>query len=374
MRIKEVCQLINGRAFKPSDWGTEGIPIVRIQNLNDEDAAFNYFAGQYDPIHEINDGELLFSWSGTPGTSFGAFRWYRGRGVLNQHIFKVIPIIPIDKDYLMYALNGNLQAIISKAHGGVGLQHITKKELDEIEIPVPDIETQMEIVSTIKRVKEMITKRQRQLRTLDTLIKARFVEMFGDTETNPKGWIKGDLRDHASVIVGYPFPSDGYSDAGINIVGGYNLMQGYIQWENSKHWPDEKGFELYMLRANDIVIAMDRPWVNGGFKIARIDAAYLPAVLIQRTACIRGKDVEQEFLYYMLDSKGFAEHCNVTGSLVPHISNKDINSYQIILPPRDEQQRFAAFVSQVEKSKAVVQAALDKARVMFDGLMQEYFG
>ena len=128
MRIKEVCQLINGRAFKPSDWGTEGIPIVRIQNLNDEDAAFNYFAGQYDPIHEINDGELLFSWSATPGTSFGAFRWYRGRGVLNQHIFKVIPIIPIDKDYLMYALNGNLQAIISKAHGGVGLQHITKKE------------------------------------------------------------------------------------------------------------------------------------------------------------------------------------------------------------------------------------------------------
>ena len=136
MKVKEICELKNGRAFKPSDWGTEGLPIIRIQNLNDVNAPYNYFSGEYSPEHEVNDGELLFSWSGTPGTSFGAFRWYRGKGVLNQHIFRVIPKVNVDKDYLMYALNGNINAIIERAHGGVGLQHITKKELDEIDIPI----------------------------------------------------------------------------------------------------------------------------------------------------------------------------------------------------------------------------------------------
>ena len=199
MKVKGVCELINGRAFKPSDWETEGIPIIRIQNLNDENAPFNYYAGQYDPVHEVNDGELLFSWSGTPGTSFGAFRWYRGKGVLNQHIFRVVPIIPIDKDYLMYALNGNLHTIISKAHGGVGLQHITKKELDEIDIPVPEINIQRDIVAIISRTKEMVAIRQRQLRTLDTLIKARFVEMFGDPVSNPKQWKMIELGQLTSV-------------------------------------------------------------------------------------------------------------------------------------------------------------------------------
>ena len=114
MRVKDICNLQNGRAFKQSDWGSEGVPIIRIQNLNNESAPFNYYVGEYDSVHEIDNGELLFSWSGTPGTSFGAFRWYRGKGVLNQHIFKVIPKIEVNKDYLKYALNGNIQTSYCK--------------------------------------------------------------------------------------------------------------------------------------------------------------------------------------------------------------------------------------------------------------------
>ena len=61
MKVNEICNLQNGRAFKPDDWGTEGLPIIRIQNLNDETAPFNYYSGDYSPVHEVNDGELLFS-------------------------------------------------------------------------------------------------------------------------------------------------------------------------------------------------------------------------------------------------------------------------------------------------------------------------
>ena len=177
--------------------------------------------------------------------------------------------------------------------------------------------------------------------------------MFGTLDSNEKGWKKDPLKKHADVLVGYPFSSSGYTEDGIRIVGGYNLMQGFINWDDSKHWPDPSGYEQYLLQAGDIVMAMDRPWTGNGFKMAFIEREALPAILIQRTACIRAKDISNEFLYAMLNSTWFAEHCDVKGSLVPHISNKDINSFSIFVPPVDLQTEFAAFYQQSDKSKFV---------------------
>ena len=137
-------------------------------------------------------------------------------------------------------------------------------------------------------------------------------------------------------------------------------MQGYINWDDSKHWPDSSGYEQFLLRAGDIVMAMDRPWTGSGFKMACIKDKELPAILIQRTACIRVKDIENDFLYVMLDSSWFAEHCNVKGSLVPHISNKDINSYSVFVSPVALQKQFAETVKQIDKSKVVYLKAARK--------------
>ena len=248
------------------------------------------------------------------------------------------------------------------------------KWLKEIEIEYPNAERQANIVKVLDSISSIITNRKAELEELEKLIKARFVEMFGDPEINTKGYQKEPLQKHADVLVGYPFKSEGYTEGGVGIVGGYNLMQGFIVWEDCKYWPDTDGFEQYLLKDGDIVMAMDRPWVNGGFKIASVDKEHLPALLIQRTACIRGKDVEQEFLYSLLNSHWFADHCNITGSLVPHISNKDINSYEIVLPPIEEQKVYAEFVRQVDKSKVAVQKSLDETQLLFNSLMQKYFG
>ncbi len=175
--------------------------------------------------------------------------------------------------------------------------------------------------------------------------KSQFIEMFGDNK-----WSKVKLQEHAEVIVGYPLSSAKYSEHGTKIVGGYNIMPGNVVWEESKHWPDVIGYEEYLLQEGDIVMAMDRPWVGEGFKMAVIDRNNLPAILIQRTACIRVKDIECLFLYAALNTKNFAEHCNIKGSVVPHISNSDINSFMIPFPPRDLQQKFVSIAEQADKS------------------------
>ena len=147
MNIGEACTLVNGRAFKPSDWTKTGTPIVRIQNLNDPNAEFNYCSGDIEDKFWIDTGTLLFAWSGTPGTSFGAFIWAGGKAVLNQHIFQVYPCAEISKQFLKCSFEGHMDEIIERAHGGVGLRHITKQELERIELLVPPMAVQDDFVA-----------------------------------------------------------------------------------------------------------------------------------------------------------------------------------------------------------------------------------
>lgn len=150
-RIGDELELLNGMAFKPTDWVLTGLPIVRIQNLNNPLAPFNFC----DPAKArdrslIDDGAFLISWSGTPGTSFGAFIWQRGEAVLNQHIFRCdFKTKNFAPDFLRLAINGRLDEMIAKAHGGVGLQHITKGKLEAMLIALPPLTEQHRIVAKV---------------------------------------------------------------------------------------------------------------------------------------------------------------------------------------------------------------------------------
>ena len=148
--IGDLCDLRNGRAFKPAEWTDEGIPIVRIQNLNNWQAKFNHYQGEVDANHLLGGGELLFAWSGTPGTSFGAHIWAGGKAALNQHIFRVdFDEDSLQKGFFRYAINQKLNDLIDIAHGGVGLRHVTKGKFEQTEVFLPPLNEQRRLAAKL---------------------------------------------------------------------------------------------------------------------------------------------------------------------------------------------------------------------------------
>lgn len=140
-KLGDVAEYINGRAFKPKDWKTSGTPIIRIQNLNSEEAAFNYFDGDVEERYIVENGDLLISWS----ASLDAFIWKRGTAILNQHIFKAVENKEvIRRDYFFYAVKEAMEEIRSQVHGAT-MKHITRPEFLAITIPLPPMDEQKRI-------------------------------------------------------------------------------------------------------------------------------------------------------------------------------------------------------------------------------------
>ena len=182
--IGEICHLINGRAFKPSDWETVnsgGLSIVRIQNLNNPNSELNYYTGDVKSQHIIDQGQLLFSWSGSRGTSFGAHIWHGGKAVLNQHIFKVDYNEDItNKMYLFYILNRAVTEVEQNLHGGVGLVHITKGNLEKIQVPLPSLAMQQTVVEDLEAERALVKANRELITRMKSRIAAAIDRVWGE--------------------------------------------------------------------------------------------------------------------------------------------------------------------------------------------------
>ena len=374
IRLGDVATYINGYAFKPEDRGEEGLPIIRIQDLTGNAHDLGFYNGEYPKKVEINDGDILISWS----ASLGVYIWSEGKALLNQHIFKVVfDKVAIDKNYFVYAVRRKLVEMGMKTHGAT-MKHIVKKDFDATLIPYPTLDKQAEIAVNLNKVSSFIEAREQELQLLDNLIKARFVEMFGDPVMNEKGWITKSLLDMGRCKNGMNFH---YDDEGVEInclgVGDFKELSII---DNTDELPTvslkEMPSEEYLLKDDDIVFVRS----NGNKALVGRSIAVYPGNVPTTFSgfCIRYRKHDNEIIvpYLLRALKADSMRMKMTGrgANIQNLNQQILGTLVIPVPPIELQNQFADFVKQVDKSKVKVQKALDETQKLFDSLMQQYFG
>jgi type I restriction enzyme S subunit len=194
-KLKHITRFINGLPFKPTDWKDDGVPIIRIQNLNGS-SVFNYTnrAGLPEELL-IKRGDLMFAWSGNRGTSFGSFEWTSEiTGYLNQHIFKLIGFT-LPKRYFYYVLRAVTRHVEEQAGGIIGLVHVTKPELGSVQVPVAPTEEAKSIAASIDAATFDLDRTVGQLKREINLLREYRTRLIADVVTG-----KLDVREAASRL------------------------------------------------------------------------------------------------------------------------------------------------------------------------------
>jgi type I restriction enzyme, S subunit len=210
------------------------------------------------------------------------------------------------------------------------------KFLKEVKIPVLPLEEQRRIAAILDKADAIRRKREEALRLADEFLRSTFLEMFGDPVVNPKGFPECPLEEIAEIQVGYPFASSQYTSTGIRLLRGANVMPGMIAWQDVRYWSDEdiSHYKHLSLEAGDIVIAMDRPWISSGFKMARVENNDLPSLLVQRVARIHSaSQAHLSFLFSIFRHEGVWSYFRPTETTIPHISPLELKSFPIMNPP-----------------------------------------
>ena len=265
----------------------------------------------------------------------------------------------------------------SKLTGTVNRRgHMSDADFLSMDIPLPDRDTQSKILKTMKQTTSVLYSRQQQLAKLDELIKARFVEMFGDPVNNLLHWKKVKLSELADIKIG-PFGSllhkEDYVTGGHPLVNPSHIIDGKIIVDNDLTLTDEKYSELvsYHLKKDDIVLG--RRGEMG--RCAVVDREGLlcgTGSLLLRPTGVVTADYIQKIISFPTFKKTIEDMA--VGQTMPNLNVPIVSNFMIILPPLSVQKEYYAFAAEVDKSKVEVQKALDQTQLLFDSLMQQYFG
>ena len=376
-RLGDIATYINGYAFKPEDRGSTGLPIIRIQDLTGNAYDLGFYDGKYPEKIEINDGDVLISWS----ASLGVYIWNRGKGLLNQHIFKVVfDKCEVNKQYFVFAVKHKLKEMELKTHGAT-MKHIVKKDFDNTVIPFPTVEKQADIAYILSKIESIVEFRQQELQQLDDLIKARFVEMFGDMYLNSKGWPEAKLESMADVVSGITKGRKTKAEdlTEVPYMAVSNVKDGYIDWTTVKTIEaTQQEIEQYRLLADDVLMTEggDPDKVGRGAIIKEPLENCIHQNHIFRVRLDESMILPEFFAEYLQHqrSKRYFLGCAKQTTGIASINMTQLRALPVLMPPLSKQEEFVLFKAQVNKSKVAVQKALDETQLLFDSLMQEYFG
>ena len=363
VRLGDVCEIITGNTPSIKNeqyYSSKDIPFIKPSDL-----PANFFS-------EIKTSEFFISESARPISRIipknsvlvscigiiGKVGISKREVSFNQQINALIPNInQIDYKYLASAILNKKKYISEKANAAV-VPIINKTEFSNLEIPLPPLETQKQIAAVLDKCTSLISKYKKMLEKYDTLIKSRFIEMFGDPVLNPKKWKIEKLKTLTSKIGSGATPKGGresYISEGISLVRSMNVYKGYFEYEGLAHITEDQARELdnVTLQENDVLINIT------GASVARcciLPKDVLPARVNQHVSILRATEkLNPVYLSNLLitdtEQRVLLGIGGAGGATRESITKTELETLDIPVPPLSLQNQFASFVQQIDKSK-----------------------
>lgn len=393
VRLSEIAELVT-KGTTPTTLGYEfqdtGVNFLKIECFSEKgDYIQNKATHISEECHEklkrsqLKEGDILFSIAGVIGRVAIVTR-----NMLPANINQALAIIRIKKDdiYLPYVKLILTSPLIKKQFErkkqGVAQLNISLKDINDLEIPLPEIGKQIEYANSFKKVEKLIYTRQYQLQKLDELVKARFVEMFGDLANPDCQWDSTRLAEACTCSndikcgpFGTQLSKDEYTESGV-AVWEIPQINNAFQSKPTHFLTPEKATQLgaYSIISGDI--AMSRKGNVG--KCALFPENFADGIIHSDVLRIRvdKKRVNPIFMLCQLHFSTAVTHqieLVSSGAIMAGVNVTKLKQIYVYVPPKDLQEQFATFVKQIHKSKVAVQKSLDEAQHLFDCLMQEYF-
>ena len=373
-RLGDLIEQIRGVSYKPEDLcdslNEDGIPLLRASNI--QDGKLNFEDIIYIDKKKVKSNQYLKSGDILVCTSSGSKELVGKAAFVENDLSitfgafcKVIrPKICCPKYIGHFFDSPYYRKRISASSAGANINNIRNEHIDEIDIRLPSTDEQKQISAVLDKVSDLISLRKQQLQKLDELVKARFVELFGDPVSNPMRWKKEQLQCNATLLNGRAYKQDELLDSGKYPV----LRVGNFFSNRSWYYSDLELDDDKYCDNGDLLYAWSAsfgPRIWSGGKV--IYHYHIWKVLV-------GENYNKQFLCNLLDYVTASLMGETHGIGMMHLTKSGMEETEFIVPPMELQGQFATFVKQTDKSKAVIQKALDEAQLLFDSLMQKYFG
>lgn len=373
VKLGDVATYINGYAFKPADYSLNGKQIIRIQDLTGNAYQTNNFAGELDDKYLVSSGDVLISWS----ASLGVFEWNKEEAWLNQHIFKVVfNKLPVDKRYFIHQARYVINKGAMLAHGAT-MRHLTKKVFESLPFSYPNRSEQLTIAKRLDDIQRQIYLAEKQISKLDSLVKSRFVEIFGDFacyETKP-------LIKCVDCIEAGKSPkclafSRKMAEPGVLKLSA--ISSGVYCENENKALPRSVSLTIdKVVHANDILLSRKNTpeLVGRSVLVKHTDGNIMFPDIIFRMHPL--PPINAMYLSYLLAGPllhSIQSLAHGSAKSMSNIPKSELAKLSIPIPALNLQNEFANFVSQVDKSRFVAQQQIEKLQMLYDSLAQEYFG
>ena len=380
VKLKELGDIITGNTPSKKEisyWDSKDICFVKPDSISEQGISIvknttEYLSEKASSKARIVTKDAVFvTCIGTIGKIGLAAE---GRYAFNQQINVVVPNTKVLPKYLAYALLSSKKRLEDIANAPV-VPIINKTQFGEFSIKIEDNTLlQKDIVNILDKVVGIIDFRRKELQCLDNLVKARFVEMFGNPITNEKGWNVEELDSVCDAIGDGLHGTPEYDEDGkYPFINGNNLMNGVIEVTPSTKMVSEKTYTKYYIELTDNAILLS---INGTLgKLAFYNGE---KVMLGKSACYCNlkQKINREFVYGVMKTEAFTRFLerNATASTIKNVGLRAIRGFKLILPPEELQIKFVNFSRQIDKSKVAIQKSLAETQLLFDKLMQDYFG